>query len=360
VQQAREAARRTQCRNNLKQFGLALHNFHDTFGAFPVGDRPRTAGDGVAYAEKHATISLFPYFEQGNILTAANGGDPVAEDWREATRNQEPGGIEQTQIAMVACPTASNGAINIVDAWGPNGARISQSGGFASQTYAFNRGFNDSWCINFTDENENSGYRSADDGRKAGPGSSAGYLQGGIPSNEKGPFNRGEASKIRDMADGTSNTFMMGESAGGNLWPLCRGVGCTTTTFNGRTIPANSGWIISQPGDSDMAATGMLATCNFAGTVEPLNKFPVTDSYMDASDPDTTQRDCRSSYRGGTHSVSNFRSDHTGGGHFLMGDGSVQFISENIQNVQDPSHPDWPGVYKALSTMSGGEVTAQF
>ncbi len=58
VQQAREAARRTQCKNNLKQLGIALHNYHDTFGAFPFG-----------YDERETlwTAMILPQIEQGNL-----------------------------------------------------------------------------------------------------------------------------------------------------------------------------------------------------------------------------------------------------------------------------------------------------
>jgi len=60
--------------------------------------------------------------------------------------------------------------------------------------------------------------------------------------------------------------------------------------------------------------------------------------------------DCRSSIDGGTHSTSNFRSNHAGGGFFLFADGSVHFISENIN----------PQNYRALSTIAGGEVVGEF
>src|SRR4029079_5328588 len=69
VQQAREAARRTSCKNNWRQWGLAMHNFHDVYDTFPFGDRARTAGDGFQYVQSVCTVALLPYMEEGNFLT---------------------------------------------------------------------------------------------------------------------------------------------------------------------------------------------------------------------------------------------------------------------------------------------------
>ena len=156
-------------------------------------------------------------------------------------------------------------------------------------------------------------------------------------------------------ADGVSHTYAMGEVAGGSQWPLCRGVGCTDPLANntlGRLFPANHGWQIGQPSDYDQDVFG--AAVPFACTMERLNKNPVTENYMGdgAGDRRISQRDCRSSRQkiaaGETpdNSTCNFRSQHEGGGHFLMGDGSVQFVSENIDF----------GVYQGASTSAGNEV----
>ena len=339
VQQAREAARRTQCRNNLKQFGIALHTFHGTYNAFPIGDRPRTASDGFCYTQHHVTTALLPYFEQANVYNF----DDTATEWWDAAHNTE---VEKTVLSMAICPSATNGPINTVALWGPGGDDIDGSGTFAAMHYAWCKGINDSWAINFTEADEDNDYRSADNGRPAGPGSGSGYTNGPIPPSEKGMFNRGIKVRMAEITDGSSNTFAMGEAAGGASWPLCRGAGCTDPQFNGQTFPANSGWIIGQPGDEDQAAGGFIAASNFGCTMEPLNKWPVTDSFMSVS----SARDARSSANGGAHSTSNFRSEHTGGGHFLMADGSVRFISETINML----------TYRSLSTISGGEVVGQF
>lgn len=69
VQQAREAARRTQCKNNLKQLGLALHNYHDTFGMFPAGHM-ESGWDGPSYRHQFSWLTyLLPYIEQGNVYS---------------------------------------------------------------------------------------------------------------------------------------------------------------------------------------------------------------------------------------------------------------------------------------------------
>jgi prepilin-type N-terminal cleavage/methylation domain-containing protein len=74
VQQARESARRTQCKNNLKQFGLALHNYHDVFGVFcnakggtsGYGDASRLDGN---YERRTGFIALLPYLEQAALYS---------------------------------------------------------------------------------------------------------------------------------------------------------------------------------------------------------------------------------------------------------------------------------------------------
>ncbi len=138
-------------------------------------------------------------------------------------------------------------------------------------------------------------------------------------------------------------------SGGGGAWPMCRGVNCTDPDAYGQRFPANFGWLVGQPGDEDLPS--VLGTNAFGCTMERLNKWPVTDSYMAlGGDRASQQRDTRSSANGGLNSTSNFRSQHPSGGMFVLADGSVRFVSESIDMA----------IYRASSTIAGGEIIPEF
>jgi prepilin-type processing-associated H-X9-DG protein len=157
-------------------------------------------------------------------------------------------------------------------------------------------------------------------------------------------FDQNRSVTLGDVLDGASNTIALGEGATGRGWPLCHGAGCTTPLKDANDDPmlAEQGWIISAINTSDYVAGSLLAASLFGCTLEQMNKRPVTDTSIHL------QRlgDCRSSALGGAHSVSNFRSEHTGGGHFLFADGSVHFLDKSINRA----------VYQGASTIQGGEV----
>lgn len=378
IQQARESARKTQCQNNLKQLGVALQNFHDSYEAFPFGDRTRTANDGSCYIESTAMVALLDYLDQSNLSSAmekvspivymsSDPDDPLHSRINSHARNwitvSEDSDLEQTEIPVLQCPTAiTSGAVEI-PFWGPGGGDIQDPPKFAVTHYAFCKGINDSWCMDFDESDEDAFYRSPYNGfegyQRSDGQSKAGYLHGPIPTRERGMFNRHTKSRFADCRDGASNTFAMGEVAGGDLWPLCKGVGCTNPSDPvGNPLQgiynADVGWIVGQP--ADYSSEILSASVPYACTMERLNKNPVTQNYMGNAlgDISASQRDCRSSetiLNDGSgdapqNSTSNFRSQHEGGGYFLKGDGSVDFVNENIDF----------STYRALSTMAGDEV----
>ena len=95
VQQAREAARRMQCQNNLKQLGLALHHFHDTHGKFPLNNpRVERPGDGLFFVERPWSLELLPYLEQTALY----------DQWDKGL-----GFVEGPNALLVATPIPSYG-----------------------------------------------------------------------------------------------------------------------------------------------------------------------------------------------------------------------------------------------------------
>ncbi len=178
VQAAREAARRMQCSNNLKQLGLSCHTFHDAFRAFPIGDEPRAAGDGFIYVKTTTLIGLLPYIEQGNILSVQD----MTSDWYDATADTN---VEQSVLSFCVCPSSAGGSVNPVALWGPAGDEIhSPSVGvpqFGAMNYAFCKGVNDSWAADWTRADQNaSGFILPANGRPQ-RGAKSGFTNGPMP-----------------------------------------------------------------------------------------------------------------------------------------------------------------------------------
>jgi len=370
VQQARETARRSHCSNNLKQYGIALHTFHDVYRHFPYADHPRTANDGYMYMEETVGFSLFPYLDQmpwhdqalqtveATRTYGPDGSiDEFGLEWYDISFNSE---LEKVIIPVTQCPSALNSGTQTLPAWEVFPCLDGES---AVTHYAFSKGLNDSWCIDFDEEDEAVGqYRSPYNGFPGHQRNDGvrikGYLNGPIPKHERGMFNKNHRTAIKNVIDGTSNTFAMGEVAGGEQWPACRGVGCTDPLAAnplGKPGASDHAWIIGDPACCGMPPTGGVP---FACCIERLNKNPVTDNYITNSDDGIygnryiDNRDCRSSTTltaAGLpvhNSTANFRSQHTGGGYFLRADGSVKFVNESVDLT----------VYQATSTISGSEV----
>jgi len=322
------------------------------------------------YMEGTVAFELFPYLEQSNwydealqvsgaTKTFTTDGDinELGLEWYCISQHSE---LEKESIPVTQCPSALNQGVRKLVAWS-----LFQciDGECAVTHYAFSKGMNDSWCIDFDDEDELvGGYRSPYNGfrgvRRSDGLKTKGYTHGPVPRKERGLFNKNHRTTIMHVTDGTSNTFAMGEVAGGDQWPACRGVGCTNPMIaNSQSTPnpSDHAWIIG-----DVACCGMPPTGGtpFACCIDPLNKNPVTDNFITNFDDGLNNdrridnRDCRSSVtltaEGLTpyNSTANFRSQHPSGGNFLRADGSVIFVSENVDLK----------TYQATATISGSEV----
>ncbi|MEZ6128883.1 MAG: DUF1559 domain-containing protein [Planctomycetaceae bacterium] len=309
VQQAREAARRTQCKNNLKQLGIALHNYHDVFRVFPPGYRFKP--NSPIEAMGTANVSLLPYLDQANLQGLADAEIP----WYLQTPS-----TAMTIVPVFVCP--SDIAANPLAYPWVAGMGVPVGDTFANSSYAYSYGYRD--AVSF----------------------SASF---GAPptTRESGVFANHSRTRMASITDGTSNTFAMGEAASG--YQICEGIGCTSPVTG--PLGANGsghGWLVGGFGAEPFYATGLRYTGHSASTVEPMNKNPVTDSYAAISGG--AYADNRASWEGGPHWLSHFRSFHEGGCHFLFCDGSVHFLSENIDMT----------LYRNLSCMQDGNVVGEF
>src|SRR5579863_2053327 len=141
VQQAREAARRAQCKNNLKQFGLALHNYHGSLNAFPSGY------GGFPFTNQGSLwgwgTMILPQLEQGTLYDAlaqsAGGtsalGTPAVGFSAIMTSFSPPNALFQTNISVYRCPADSTVSSVVIPAGGLNGSAPGPTSTFARSNY---------------------------------------------------------------------------------------------------------------------------------------------------------------------------------------------------------------------------------
>ncbi|MGQ0636429.1 MAG: DUF1559 family PulG-like putative transporter [Planctomycetaceae bacterium] len=247
VQQAREAARRTQCKNNLKQLGIALHNYHDTYGAFPIGlmwhpSQP-FAFDNFQWAWP---CGLLPYIDQAPLYNLLQpGSTPSAPP---ATGDPKSP-LVLTPIPIFECPSDL----------GDPGHFNNMLGGFAKLNYqgAKPMFIRKNWADNANLVNW--------------------------------------CARIRDVTDGTTNQFFLGERA-----------------------VAKTGTYTMQGGIwSQMQATNNSIFFDQEVPNQSLDPGTISSSGV-CCGPDPNNK------RGSAGSM------HEGGLHFLLVDGSARFVSENI------------------------------
>lgn len=278
VQQAREAARRTQCRNNLKQIGLALHNYHDTYSHFPPGRvRNGFATPDAWYSGNIAWLPrLLPYIDQAPLYNRINwdmGQGTSATDGHGGVNGASPDGARRQIIPAFRCPSdPGTGQVPWTDPAGNRVTGAAPNGSYAPTNYVGNVG-----------------------------------LQTRLTTTPLGIFGQNTRIGIRDILDGTSNTLAVSECVIGFYRVDVNDSG-NNTVCSGGAKDTNSS---RQAGYSWFYAYFPQA-CFFNTFVGPNNKL---------------SNDC------GVNSDrvnAAARSLHTGGVHALLCDGTVRFINENI------------------------------
>jgi prepilin-type N-terminal cleavage/methylation domain-containing protein/prepilin-type processing-associated H-X9-DG protein len=341
VQSAREAARRAQCTNNLKQIGIAMHNYHDQMGSYPPGEisQPSATGGapnswGLQVNELAWRAMILPQMEQTPVYNAINfsigpnpGSDPASASWFTAFNtvfttwlcpsdgtngggrlpSNTPDGqwTDQPIDPSTGTTAAFTPVSNYAGSFGDNycGGALLSTGGLPWET-PYNAttlpgqpriGWNGYWGT----------YFGLPGGFTAGAGTMRGYFD--YRSTQKPP-------NIAAVTDGTSNTIMAGE-----------------------VIP-------SRAGDSNF----WFFNGAYAGTTVPLgwnsNTYPAAAANcLSQWQNSTAPTGCRYSA-----AAKGFVSFHPGGSNMLFGDGSVRFLKNSISLV----------TYCALGSRAGGEVVS--
>lgn len=313
VQQAREAARRSSCKNNMKQIGLAMHNYHDVHNVFPPGFITRQpcstaavwSGCNVGEVGLYSWGALLlPYMEQSALYDLLKVGNVTLEqNLANATTRQA---LTQP-LAMFLCPSDPGPDLN----------------DYASSTNRYN--------FNVTDGTNSYSIARSNYVMVANAWDST--------TPPVYPVQYGEArgvgfanSKIRfrDITDGTSNTILVGE----------------------RSYMYKSSNRVGGANVIGFSASNNVQDSSYGCKGNSMSAIGITYNGINA-------------VLGGEHDVRGFSSNHVGGAHFVMCDGSVHFISENIDytkgTVSVANYVDLANTtFQKLALRNDGKVVGQF
>jgi prepilin-type N-terminal cleavage/methylation domain-containing protein/prepilin-type processing-associated H-X9-DG protein len=321
VQAAREAARRAQCTNNLKQIALAAHNYESANGCFPMGTPVKVATYGFGWIQAgdfdfgHSLfVAMLPQMEQAALYNAVNFSVNI-----ELPENMT---IQRAQISGLLCPSDPDATqIDTPTMWASyNGFQVAH-GNYSGCTGTWAH-----WTFN--------------------PSSTPSLAT--LVAQDNGIFYVNSRTRIADVTDGTSNTILLGERIVFERWRAD-----TNWWF--------SGWLGASLFDT-------LTALNPQRLVSMASLPPVNPNGWPGVEDNAFWNSASSR--------------HPGGANFAMADGSVRFLKETIQSwpvdsfgnptgVKDGGGTWYPfdgttlytvlpgttfGVYQALSTRRGGEV----
>lgn len=267
VQQAREAARRTQCKNNMKQIGLALHNYESTSTCFPLGS------NGPWDRVPNWRLQIFPYLEQANLYARMDYN--VSFNGNSTTVNTTA--LSDNKIGAYICPSSP------LETNPTNAVGTTYNNALRTQVPMY---------VGISGATPDVAARTV--------GSISNY--GGFYTNN-GMLLHNQQTRIRDAVDGTSNVMMVAEQSGRiGTRDVRSGYygGYTGTTFGN---PVSG----SVPNGVDSWSTGLT------GVQYRINSPTLAAGSDQPWDPNTV-----------------INSFHVGGIHGLLGDGSVRFLSDNM------------------------------
>lgn len=321
VQSAREAARRIQCANNLKQLGLGLQNYHSAFKRFPAGycSFATRTGNGPAWANIDSVTwdaapgwgwgtLLLPFLEQSNLANQIQSERAIWDPVNQTAIT--------TQLPVFLCPSSSGEQtpFQVRDESGQPLQIQGQTVRVGRSNYVASHGQESCWgeCGAATTGIifQNIYTSTTREVR----------IDGDVSRVADGPFYRNSDTRFSHVTDGTSNTIFLGEHSSGLSEKTWVGVvpGAFThprfmTPVNGADAAATLTLVHAGPSGGELDITG-------SPIIHPIN-FP-------------------------TYHVGQMYAEHLGGGQVCFGDGSIRFLAETIDLF----------VWAELSSMNEGEV----
>jgi len=303
VQQAREAARRTQCKNNMKQLGLAIHNYHDTHNIFPpaalrvvigvgTGDYTNNGDDYADQAGLNWLCHILPGMEQASLYSSLN----INQSLNHPTNQPHISRV----IPGFQCPSDSFARTPLARGSYDNPAAVGTTPVWARGSYGANLG------------------------RELSGGDHARRTYTNLPSTRRGFFGLNTSARIADITDGTSNTVA--------VWEIRAGVDLND--------PRGT-WALGRLGASLVGGCDRVGDC-----------FGINDNTNNGEDVHHCNNNsvvgmaCHSNGDG----QSTARSLHVGGVHSLLGDGSTRFVSDNIDTT----------ILRSINSAAGFEVIGEF